>query len=278
MDQPRRPRRKRLLSRSHAADRPVTQEIFEELLQLRQKVGYQLAFHGHAVVEQAMLIVLPKKRSVLQVNRLRAAEAKYGAAPTPEMLLGPRGGIPKDKASLIILARSLGVSETGTVMELSSRCREALGTRRSQAPPTPDVSKTAPTAGTPPPVAGGGRPSGSSARSSVSRGESDRPEWLQQEITASRSENERLKVEAAERDQKLLESAAALVAASSAKVTPVGSPSRVMPTSVQPAPMAAQSTMMAPREHAAAMGLEHVMDLPVGPDEDDWLMDSADTF
>jgi len=45
-------------------------------------------------------------------------------------LLGPKGGLPKTKDKLILLAVALDIPSTGTVAQLQARCRETLGTIR----------------------------------------------------------------------------------------------------------------------------------------------------
>ena len=107
-------------------DRPG---ILQDLLFLRQKMGYAMAFLGNSRVEEALQITRPP-RGVLN-SRLQQKIAQVGARPAPKALLGPRGGLPKDKSSLILLARSLGVSDDGTVAVLNQRCREALGTLKT---------------------------------------------------------------------------------------------------------------------------------------------------
>ena len=55
------------------------------------------------------------------------------------LLLGPRGGLPKTKGKLILLAEAWGLDTSGTVEQLRVRCAEAKGSRRdvlSEVPPS----------------------------------------------------------------------------------------------------------------------------------------------
>ena len=117
------------------------------MIYLRQRVGYQTAFLGNRVVEQALEVAKQPKRAMPQI-RMQAVVERVGTNPAPSALLGPRGGIPKDKASLIMLAGSLGLSQEGTLAALQTRCRDALGTSRNRRSQT-ESSRRAETASAP---------------------------------------------------------------------------------------------------------------------------------
>ena len=115
-------------------------EVFKDLLFLRSKMGAYLSWRFHSKI-WAIILVGKSKKLMVERAAVAAAIEKYGE-PSPAIvsdLLGPRGGIPKTKDKLVVLALALGLEEKGTVLELSQRCREALGRTYAQrrAPATP---------------------------------------------------------------------------------------------------------------------------------------------
>ena len=104
----------------------LTPDIFKELLWLRQRMGAELCWKFHTVIWESMLAAKASKTAYR-----RACSHANSHLALPE-LLGPRGGLPKTKDKLILVAEALSVPSWGTVAELTIRCREAMGRTREQ--------------------------------------------------------------------------------------------------------------------------------------------------
>ena len=146
---------------------PLTANIFKDLLVIRNRIGIRFCFLANNTVLRVLDMMRSSRGAVERANRLAAIEELGTSTPDISQMLGPKGGVPKTKDKLQLLATSLGITPVGTVMELQNRCREALGTTRAQQNAAPP-SLTQPIA---PPTAVGAGPlqlTGSAAAASYS--------------------------------------------------------------------------------------------------------------
>ena len=144
--------------------RRLTAAIFKDLLTLRNRLGVHHCFLANDSVLRALNMV-KSSRGVMERARMAAVHEQLSSS-TPDVtqLLGPKGGVPRTKDKLVLLAISFGIPAQGTVAELQTRCREALGTTRCQqrAGPAPStVIQTGPGVGRMPSSASGAAGSGS---------------------------------------------------------------------------------------------------------------------
>jgi hypothetical protein len=116
----------------------ITPDIFKELLWLRQRMGNVLCWKFHSVIWE---IILAAKASKTAYRRAVSASVQANSHLSLNELLGPRQGMPKTKDKLILVAQALDIPSWGTVAELSTRCREAMGRTQAQtrARPTPEA-------------------------------------------------------------------------------------------------------------------------------------------
>jgi len=119
------------------SSRVITAQDVMDLVYLRNKLGFDLAFLENDLVLRAMQIARPRHNVM---THLRAAVVdQLVSSPKIEIKeegssegsarqvpgFGPRGGLPKTKAALQAIARSIGITEIGTVAELKKNIQEA---------------------------------------------------------------------------------------------------------------------------------------------------------
>ena len=185
------------LIRTARARKVGVAQVFKDLLFLRSKMGVYLAWSFHSRIWEIILAGKSKKLIAEKAN-LAAAIEKHGE-PSPEIitdLLGVRGGMPKTKDKLMLLALALGLESSGTVLELSQRCKEAMGRTYAER-----------RAGVTPPGAGDGAttssPSSSSVPDSSAQGVSLMVD-LQKQVQALQSQLAQLKKESALKGQPVI--------------------------------------------------------------------------
>ena len=110
--------------------------IFEDLLFLRGKMGSRRCTEDESLEEACRIC------EIIYANRSKKTVMEKAKSAAVVDLLGPQGGMPKTKDKLMLLALALGLEKTtGTVQELSLRCKEALGRtcepRRARPPTAP---------------------------------------------------------------------------------------------------------------------------------------------
>ena len=98
-----------------------------ELVELRNKMGFETAFLGNDKVLEAIRIA---RSSAGVMARLRGAAHAERGPPTSSTAssnpgFGPRGGLPRDKAGLQAVARGMKLDDTGTIAQLTVRIKEA---------------------------------------------------------------------------------------------------------------------------------------------------------
>ena len=114
----------------------VSASVLLELVELRNKMGFELAFLGNDKVAEAVRIA---RISSGVMGRLRgAAQAERGPTSSPSassagLGFGPRGGLPRDKPSLQAFARRMRLDDSGTIAQLQVRIREAAERARQEA-------------------------------------------------------------------------------------------------------------------------------------------------
>ena len=154
--------------------RPVTATIISNLIELRNKMGFEEAFLENEMVTQALMIAKSKTGLLGRVKSKARTEAKLQVKPKAPLgatynvgvaqLIGPRGGLPKSKDDLARLAKAYGINPEGkTVEQLKQLIRPLVesGARlyeETSAPaaasgsgPTADSSASAPAAASLPP-------------------------------------------------------------------------------------------------------------------------------
>ena len=102
--------------------------LVSELIDLRTRLG-KFAFVEHKTVAAALEIAKVRKGQAARV-RAEAAAAKAAQIAAKSALkstvpgFGPRGGLPRDKPSLIRLCKECGLSQDGLIGELKERLTE----------------------------------------------------------------------------------------------------------------------------------------------------------
>ena len=114
----------------------VSAAVLLELVELRNKMGFELAFLGNDKVTEAVRIA--RISSGVMVRLRGAAQAERGPTALPSASssgpgFGPRGGLPRDKPSLQAFARRMRLDDSGTIAQLQVRIREAAERARREA-------------------------------------------------------------------------------------------------------------------------------------------------
>ena len=109
----------------------VASTLFLELIQLRNKMGFQLAFLGVDRVMEAIRI--SRKPGQLMEARKQAVADRSGKldlanprASLQTLGIGPRGGLPKTKAEIQVILQHMELSTEGTLEQLRTRARDGL--------------------------------------------------------------------------------------------------------------------------------------------------------
>lgn len=126
--------------------------ILNDLVYLRDKLGLRLAFLENEQVSAALAMFRKKKKGERDMLRMRAAKQAqaFAGGLRPSTGPGSRGGLPKTKGELMVLAELMGIDFTGkTVPQLKEaiKLQQQLGTRPSAA-----KSSTSPQRASPPPA------------------------------------------------------------------------------------------------------------------------------
>jgi len=101
-------------------------------------MGFSLAFLGMTRVEEAIRVgrsrsgVLAAAKHDAAVEKAKKIDLSNPRTSLQSLGVGARGGLPRTKPELITLASALGLETTGTVGELTTRCRDAVAEFETQ--------------------------------------------------------------------------------------------------------------------------------------------------
>jgi len=135
----------------------VDAQVLVDLVDLRNKMGMEFSFLEDDVVLRALEIARSRSGIMTRIRKAAKDEQKQATPVTSASAssFGPRGGLPRTKAALQAVLRSIGLSDEGTVGELRERIKEhmagipktAAASRREAAKPPQKTSGQMPTEG-----------------------------------------------------------------------------------------------------------------------------------
>ena len=134
--------------------RRVGAVILSDLIYLRDRMGLATAFLENDVVMQAIRMFKHKKANYRDELRLKAARQAQAAGLAPSVGVGSRGGLPRTKGELMLLAQDMGLEFRGLTVQALRDSIKAARSAPSKAPtrraPSPSRSSKATPRRTPP--------------------------------------------------------------------------------------------------------------------------------